>query len=128
MNPTWLYVLALYAIAVRLARRAGVELHWRTALLFYAVTLLFLLRPMVGPYVNFPTDVAQLIPPWKTASVTPMTVSNFEMQDVVMQMVPWAHEVRTAWRAGRVPLWTELTGCGYPLLANMQSAALSPLR
>jgi Bacterial membrane protein YfhO len=128
MNLTWLYVLALYAIAVRLARRAGLELPWRIAALFFALTLLFLLQPMTTRSVNFPTDVAQLIPPWKTAGVTPLTISNFEMQDVVMQMVPWAHEVRTAWREGRVPLWTELAGCGYPLLANMQSAALSPLR
>jgi hypothetical protein len=128
MNLTWLYVLALYAIAVWLARRAGIELRWRIAALFYVLTLLFLLRPMTTRTVSFPTDVLQLIPPWKDTAVTPLNVSNYELQDVTMQMVPWAHEVRTAWRSLRVPLWTELAGCGYPLLANMQSAALSPLR
>jgi len=128
MNLTCLYVLALYAIAVWLAHRAGIELRWRIAALFYVLTLIFLLRPMTTHTVSFPTDVLQLIPPWKDAAVTPLNVSNYELQDVTMQMVPWAHEVRTAWRSLRVPLWTELAGCGYPLLANMQSAALSPLR
>jgi len=32
MNPTWLYVAALYAFAVWLARRAGIDLPVRVAL------------------------------------------------------------------------------------------------
>src|SRR5439155_24779942 len=55
-------------------------------------------------------------------------VSNFETQDVPMQLMPWMHQVRESWRAGRLPLWNELTGCGYPLLGNGQAQALSPLR
>jgi len=51
MNPAWLYVGALYALA---AWRA--KLPWRAAVLFYAMTLVFLWRPMTGDYVNVATD------------------------------------------------------------------------
>ncbi len=125
MNPTWLYVGALYALAAWRAR-----LPWRVAALFYAMVLIFLFRPMTGDYVNVATDVLKLIPPW-SASVPGFTkydVSNFETQDVPMQLVPWMHQVREAWRHGRLPLWNELNACGYTLLGNGQAQALSPLR
>src|SRR2546430_1766980 len=130
MNPTWAYVGALYALAVWLARRGGVDLPRRVALLFYALTVLFLFRPMTGDYVNVATDVVRLIPPWSASApgFTKYDVSNFETQDVPMQLVPWMHQVRESWRTGRLPLWNGLTGCGYPLLGNGQAQALSPLR
>ena len=130
MNPTWLYVAVLYALAVWLARRGGVDLPRRIAALFYLLTLLFLLRPMTGAFVNVATDVTQLIPPWSASApgLTKYQVSNMETQDVPMFLVPWAHQVRESWRAGRLPLWNDLAGCGYPLMANAQAAALSPLR
>ena len=128
MNPTWLYIAALYAIAVALARRARVELPWRAAALFYALTLAFLFLPMIGPYNNVAPDVLKLLPPWQAAGYDKYAVSNFELQDVMFEIAPWAHQVHAQWRALHVPLWNSLAGCGMPLLANMQSAALSPLR
>ena len=122
MNPTWAYVGALYALAVWLARRGGVDLPRRVALLFYALTVVFLFRPMTGDYVNVATDVVRLIPPWSASApgFTKYDVSNFETQDVPMQLVPWMHQVREAWRHGRLPLWNELNACGYTLLGNGQ--------
>jgi len=135
VNPTWLYVGALYALAVgggRLVRRAGGTpaplVPWRVALLFYALTLAFLFRPMTGPYNNVAPDVLKLMPPWQQAGFDKYAVSNYELQDVMFELAPWAQQVRESWRALRVPLWNPLAGCGMPLLANMQSAALSPLR
>jgi len=128
MNPTFIYVAALYAAAVALARRARVDLPWRVAALFYALVLAFLFRPMTGPYTNVAPDVLKLIPPWQVTGFDKYQVSNYELQDVMFELGPWAHQVREQWRALRVPLWNELAGCGMPLLANMQSAALSPLR
>ncbi len=122
MNPTWLYVGALYAIATwRVLPR-------RVALLFYALTLAFLFRPMTGPYNNVAPDVLKLMPPWQVAGFDKYAVSNFELQDVMFELAPWAEQARMQWRALRVPLWNDLAGSGMPLLANMQSAALSPLR
>jgi hypothetical protein len=128
VNPTWLYVGALYAVAVALARRARVGLPWRVAALFYALVLAFLFRPMTGPYNNVAPDVLGLLPPWEVAGFDKYAVSNYELQDVMFELAPWAHQVRTSWRALHVPLWNALAGCGMPLLANMQSAALSPIR
>ena len=130
MNPTWLYVGAIYAIAVALARRGGNPLPKRIALLFYALVVLFFFRAMTGPYVSIATDIPKLIAPWSASApgLTKYTVQNMETHDVPMQLVPWAHQVREAWRSGHVPLWNALAGCGYPLLANAQSAAFSPLR
>lgn len=127
MNPTWLYVAALYALAVWLARRARVDLPVRVATFFYALVLVFLFRPLTQHYVNLPVDIVLTLPPWH--NVTPkFLVKNFEMNDIVMQIVPWAHQAREAWRHGSFPLWNALAGCGYPLLANGQSSGFSLVR
>jgi len=128
MNPTWLYVAVLYAVAVALARRAKVELPKRAAALFYALVLIFLFRPMTGPYTNVAPDVLKLMAPWTVAGFTKYNVTNFELQDVMLQLAPWAQQVHEQWRELHVPLWNPLVGSGMPMLANMQSAALSPLR
>lgn len=130
LNPTWLYVGAVYAIAVWLARRGGNPLPKRIALLFYALVVIFLFKAIAGPYVSIAMDIPRLIAPWSASApgLTKYTVLNMETHDVPMQLVPWAHQVREAWLSGHVPLWNALAGCGYPLLANAQSAAFSPLR
>jgi len=130
LNPTWLYVGTLYAIAVALARRGGNPIPRRIAALFYALVLIFFFKAMTGPYVSVATDIPRLIAPWSASApgLTKYTVLNMETHDVSMQLAPWAHQVREAWKSGHAPLWNALAGCGYPLLANAQSAALSPLR
>ncbi len=126
MNPTWLYVGALYALAVWLARRFGVDFRWRIAAFFYLLVLLFLWRPMTQSYVNLPVDWLSSLPPWSfTERIRPQ---NGEINDVALQMVPWAQEVREQWKSFRFPLWNSHAVSGYPLLANGQSAAFSPLR
>ena len=127
MNLTWLYVALAYAAAVWIARRFGGAFPWRIAALFYALTLVFLWRPMTGPYVNLPVDIVQTLPPW-SGMVKDHRVANLEMNDIVMQIVPWAHQVREAWKSFHFPLWNALSGAGYPLLANGQSSGLSPIR
>ncbi len=128
-NAAWIYVGILYALAVWLARRAGVDLPRRVAALFYLLVLLFLFRPMTGGWVSFSTDIIELVPPWSVGSnLTKFTVSNPQLPDVTMQMVPWAHQVREAWRSGELPLWNALAGCGMPLAGNGQSSGFSPFR
>ena len=127
-NLTWLYVGALYAFSILLARRLT-EFRWRVAALFYLLTLLFFFRPMTGPWINMASDALGLMPPWSaTSSVNKFTVSNPQMHDPVMQMAPFADQVRKAWRGGHLPLWQDLTECGNPLLGNGQSAAFAPFR
>ena len=45
----------------------------------------------------------------------------------LLQFVPWYGLVADVWRAGHLPLWNPLVGCGAPLAANYQSAAFYPL-
>ena len=130
-NASWIYVGALYAIAIFCARRWSPAvrdaLSWRVAGFFYALVLIYLFRPITGQYVNLPVDFINILPPWGSWSHR-AGVSNPEMNDLTMQIVPWAHQAREAWRSLHFPLWNPLAGCGYPLLANGQSAAMSPLR
>ncbi|MCU1348183.1 MAG: hypothetical protein JWO56_1213, partial [Acidobacteria bacterium] len=127
MNGTWLFVGAVYGLAVALARRAGVELRWRVAAFFYLIVLLFLFRPMTQQYVNLPVDIVDTLPPWSHHQIRPK-MSNSEMSDITLQIVPWAHQAREQWKSLRVPLWNEREGSGYPLLGNGQSAPFSFLR
>jgi hypothetical protein len=132
MNLAWLLVGVVYAIGVFLARRRGAALSWRVALLFFLLVFGFLWRPLTQPVVIVPADVLKLMPPWSEmrapgrAPFTKYDVTNLNLHDVPMQIVPWMHQVRESWRAGRVPLWNDAAGCGYPLLANGQSTPFSP--
>jgi hypothetical protein len=126
-NPTWFYVGALYALAVWLARRSGVELPKRVALFFYALVFVYLYEPLTQDFVNLPVDFLKTLPPWAYWTKDHRAL-NGQMNDIVLQIVPWAHQAREAWRSLSAPLWNHLSACGYPLLANAQSSALSPLR
>src|SRR4051794_16007582 len=78
LNPTFLYVGAVYAIAVALARRGGNPLPLRIAIFFYALVLVFLFKAMTGPYVCIATDIPKLIAPWSASApgLTKYTVMN----------------------------------------------------
>ncbi|HEX6642904.1 MAG TPA: YfhO family protein, partial [Thermoanaerobaculia bacterium] len=134
MSLICLYVAALYAIAVWLTRRAGVELPRRIAILFYALVLVFLWRPLTQDVTLVTADVVKLTPPFSEMRapnrppITKYDVSNTNIHDVPMQIVPWLQQVRESWRSFEVPLWNASAGAGYPLLANGQSTPLSPLR
>lgn len=128
-NPTWFYAGAVYAGAVALARRAGIDLPRRVAVFFYALVFVFFFKPLTQDYVNVHTDFLKSLPPW--AYLLPLDqreAINSQMNDVALQIVPWAHQVRESWRSLRPPLWNHLSAAGYPLLASAQSSALSPLR
>ncbi|MGZ7040084.1 MAG: hypothetical protein ACXVJO_18055, partial [Thermoanaerobaculia bacterium] len=126
-NPTWLYVAAVYTFAVLIARRYRVDLPFRIAALFYLLVLVFLFRPMTQDYVHIPVDFLRILPPWAHMTRTHEVVNN-EMNDLVLQIVPWANQVRQSWQSLQAPLWNPLSGGGYPLLANGQSSALSLIR
>jgi hypothetical protein len=127
MNPTWAFVALIYALAVWLARRAGIDLRWRVASFFYLLVLVFFFKPMTQAYVDIPVDFLNMLSPWSHLT-RDHRVGNPELNDLVLQIVPWAHQVRESWRALQFPLWNNFSGSGYPLLGNGQSSAFSPLR
>jgi len=122
-----MYVAAIYTFAVLIARRYRIDLPWRIAALFYLLVLVFLFRPMTQDYVNIPVDFLRLLPPWSLMTRA-HEVINDEMNDLVLQIVPWANQARQSWQSFHAPLWNSLSGGGYPLLANGQSSALSLIR
>ena len=122
-----MYVAAIYTFGVLVARRYRIDLPWRIAALFYALVLMFLFRPMTQAYVNIPVDFLRILPPWSVLAHSHAVV-NDEMNDLVLQIVPWADEVRRSWQSLQAPLWNPYASGGYPLLANGQSSALSLIR
>ncbi len=127
MNPTWLYVGVIYSIALWLARRAGAVVPARVALFFYALALIFMWKPLTGPWTTSPADYVQRLPPWYHISGVKRPI-NGQINDIVLQIIPWAHQAREAVRSFSLPLWNSMAGCGYPLMANGQSAPFSIIR
>jgi hypothetical protein len=126
-NPTWFYTGAIYAAGIWALRRAGVDVPRRVAIFFYALVFVFMYLPLTQDFVNIPVDFLKTLPPWVYGHKNPKSL-NGQMNDLALQIVPWAHQVRESWRALKPPLWNEMSACGYPLLASAQSSALSPLR
>src|SRR4051794_31051067 len=126
-NLTWLYAGAIYAAGVALGRRAGADLPKRVAFFFFALVLLFFREPLTTDTINAPVDYYESLPPWVNVIKHPHPSNPF-VNDVALQLVPWAHAVREQWRAFEPPLWEPTAASGYPLLANGQSQALSILR
>jgi hypothetical protein len=128
LNPTFLYVAALFFGSVWLWNRWRYPLPWKTAALFYLLVLAFLFRPMVLDSVGLPVDYIQTMQPWKTDLQSRYEPLNPELNDLPLQIVPWAHLVRESWKSFEAPLWNDAATAGYPLLASSQSAALGLLR
>lgn len=126
-NPTWLYTGAVYAGAVWLARRGGIELPKRVAVFFFALVFVFFYPVLTQDAVNTSVDYLGTLPPWEYTAPDHQA-GNRQLNDLALQIVPWAHQVREGWRSLTPPLWNHFSAAGYPLLASAQSSALSPLR
>ncbi|HUR79836.1 MAG TPA: YfhO family protein [Thermoanaerobaculia bacterium] len=127
-NPTWLVTGIVYAAGVWLARRRGVELPRRVAIFFYALVFVFFYPILTQDKVNTSVDYLGTLPPWEYTVPENFEAGNGQLNDLALQIVPWAHQVREGWRSGHPPLWNHFSAAGYPLLASAQSSALSPLR
>src|SRR3954462_7603149 len=101
MNLTWLYVGLVYAIAVRVGRRIGCAIPTHVALVFYLLVLGFMVKPMTGEYTTTHTDMLYHLEPWSRVAPGRLTLLE-ELNDIPMQIVPWAQQVREQWLAGRI--------------------------
>lgn len=64
--------------------------------------------------------------PWSAYPQFAGPVKNGAMPDVITQIYPWRHLAIEVWKSGQVPFWNPYSFAGTPLLANYQSAVLSP--
>lgn len=100
---------------------------------FWPVLVIFIIWFIfASPYflknkVPFPSNYqVNNFAPWSTNSKFWGPVKNAAMPDIITQIYPWRHLTIEIWKTGQVPLWNPYTFSGNPLLANYQSAALSP--
>lgn len=108
-----------------LCRRWVGEPRWRDAMLMLALSIAFVgtgLRPSTMPV---PLDEITRGDPFRNA-VSPSTPRNALTNDTVKLFLPWMDAAREELFAGRLPIWNRYSFSGYPLLANGESAPLSP--
>ena len=96
------------------------------AFVLAAAVSALLAESLVGGKVLSPADVTA-----EQASFVKVFGPDYEpgnrlLIDPVLQFEPWLEFTRASLRAGRLPLWNPLAGCGAPLLANGQSAVFDP--
>ncbi len=65
--------------------------------------------------------------PWDAYPQYRGPVKNGAIPDITTQIYPWKYLVVTTYKRGQIPLWNPYSFSGTPLLANYQSAVLSPL-
>jgi len=101
-----------------------------TALLAGALLLLLagaLLREaLFGGEVLSQADALLRQPPWSATAPRGLVPGNPSLSDQGTQFQPWALVIQRQLSAGEPPLWNPYAAGGQPLLANPQSAALSP--
>ena len=93
----------------------------------FAAVLLALFGPVLfGGKVLLPLDNLRGEVPFRLlAPVEPH--GNLLQGDLIQLVAPSQAAVRSAWAAGRWPLWNAQAGAGMPLLADPQAQALQPL-
>jgi hypothetical protein len=88
-----------------------------------ALPLIFIAPGLYSGRTIAPVDHALATAPWNTLPHS--APRNPYLNDIALQMAPWAKAVRLAWKQGSLPLLNRWNGCGMPLAANGQSAAFS---
>lgn len=100
---------------------------WPLALILF-VWILFASPYLFKGKIPFPsTYLATNFGPWDQYSNYGGFVKNTAAPDVITQIYPWKKLVVDALKQGKIPLWNPYVFSGTPLLANYQSAVLSPV-
>jgi len=111
---------------LRLARRFRARLRGRDLVLAAAVTLAVLAPFLVSSALLVPTaTLAEQVPGAPVEG--PVDPYDRGLNDAVLQFFPWEAEVRRAFAAGRLPLWSDALDGGSGLWGNPQAQVLSPL-
>ncbi|HEY4640630.1 MAG TPA: YfhO family protein [Thermoanaerobaculia bacterium] len=116
--PSLLLVLAL--------RRWIVDVPWRIAILFLALTLGFLHGAVFTSMLPVPVDEVARGYPYR-GIFGDVVARNPLTNDTVKLFLPWMQVAREELFHFRAPLWNRYAFSGYPLLGNGESAPFSPL-
>lgn len=97
-------------------------------IIIFAVWLIFSSQYFIKGQVPFPsTYLLNSFDPWNDYDLYQGPVKNSATPDVITQIYPWKAIVIDTYKNGNFPLWNPYSFSGTPLLANYQSAVLSPL-
>lgn len=92
------------------------------------VWLIFAYPYFLKGLVPFPSDyLVNFFAPWSSYPEFWGPIKNNATPDVISQIYPWKNLAIDIWKSGSIPLWNPYGFSGTPLLANYQSAVLSPL-
>ncbi len=120
-------VLAGSAVLVSVFRYwFGSEVSWRVASGYLLIVALAHGRPLATRELEYPADIAYRVAPWADASAPRPRLTNPLLTDVTEILLPFRALSQHRLLAGELPLWSHELGVGQPLLANGQSAVLSP--
>lgn len=102
-------------------------LNYWSIIFIFIIWFIFASPYFLRNKVPFPSNYqVNNFAPWSTNSKFWGPVKNSAMPDIITQIYPWRHLVINIWKQGQIPLWNPYAFSGNPLLANYQSAALSP--
>jgi hypothetical protein len=101
---------------------------WLAAVLCcLAVDAAFLGDALFTEEVRAPFDLLTRETPFRSdLGITDAPPRNLILGDWASILLPWHDLTQEAWREGRIPHWTHLSGGGAPLAGNMQSQFWSP--
>ncbi|MBI4130584.1 YfhO family protein [Candidatus Roizmanbacteria bacterium] len=99
---------------------------------FFLVVVFFFWKTVAHGLLPIPSDtIIGLYHPYRDLYALEypngIPYKNFLITDPVRQQYPWRKLAIDELKAGNVPLWNPYAFSGYPLLANLQSAAFYPL-
>ncbi|HZJ18043.1 MAG TPA: hypothetical protein VFD45_00280, partial [Patescibacteria group bacterium] len=103
-----------------------IKKYWSLLFLFF-FWFTFAAPYFIKNKVLFPSAyLVNFFAPWSAYSEFAGPVKNNAMSDIVSQIYPWKTLIIGLYKMGEFPLWNPYNFSGMPLLANYQSAALSP--
>jgi len=119
--------VVLPSLLAALAVRRWLErVPWRIVAMLLMLAVLFIARGVFTRDMPVPLDEVVRGYPYRGV-FGPVEAKNDLTNDTVKQILPWMQTVREELFRGHAPLWNPYLFCGYPLLANGQSAPFSPV-
>lgn len=94
------------------------------AMILVVMLLLFFSKPIINIRTQYhsPANLGQFFPLTNTG----YEQTNTSLNDIFLQMHPWAIFNDRSVRQGEIPLWNPYNGLGAPFMANFISAVFSP--
>lgn len=98
----------------------------RAVLFFLAVALVYVAPAFLPGRTFAPLDIPSGLGAWNADAAHRVRPANSLLSDVVVQFIPWDHEIRRTIADGEMPWTNRFADDGAPLFANLQTALFSP--